>query len=87
MVRWPLNAQRHVEHSLKEALTINDSVGAREFSHFNLSCVEFCRATPATPDEYLSNQKIGHTVRLMKFLDPPRDGKPILIPSRPIVIH
>ncbi|KAL1585693.1 hypothetical protein WHR41_05974 [Cladosporium halotolerans] len=43
--------------------------GARRFSYFNLSCVDFRKTTPKTPQAYQFNQKLSHTMRLMRLLD------------------
>ncbi|KAK5159436.1 hypothetical protein LTS14_002578 [Recurvomyces mirabilis] len=62
--------------------------GARRFSHFNLSCVDFKRATPETPPEYQSNRRISHTVRLVRLLNliSRKGGQPVAT-SRVFVIR
>ena len=49
--------------------------GSTNFSHFNLACVDFRRATYSTPKEWMENRKLSHTVRLVRLLDF-EDGKP-----------
>ncbi|TAQ87788.1 hypothetical protein B7494_g3869 [Chlorociboria aeruginascens] len=50
-------------------------VGPRHFTHFNLACVGFYRATTgndsssSTPESFLQNRRINHTVRLMRLID------------------